>query len=178
MKIALNHFLLVILFSAIIVSGCHQNKQKAELPDIESIYLNINYLDSILQAIRIDSISGVNENLTAKIEAYANRARSAEDKAILDSLTRITGVVNDFLQFCTTTQTNLELLEQDTRMLESDYRSGKVKIAAYVSALLEEEQVLIGILEQLSLMNRLALQSLGNQEQLTGRLNPLPVEGL
>lgn len=178
MKIALNSFLPVILFSAMLVSGCYQNKQKADIPNIESIYLNINYLDSVLQSVPIDSISGVNENLTARIDAYTNRARSAEDKAILDSLTRITGVVNDFLQFCTTTQTNLELLEQDTRMLEKDYRSGKVKIAAYVSELLEEEQVLIGILEQLSFMNRHALQSLGNQEQLTARLNPLPVDGL
>ena len=178
MKIAFTRFHLVILLSAMMVPGCYQNKQKADIPDIESIYLNINYLDSILQSVQIDSISGVNENLTARIDAYTNRARSAEDKAILDSLSRITSVVNDFLLFCTTTQTNLELLEQDTRMLEKDYRSGKVKIAPYISALLEEEQLLIGILEQLSLMNRHALQSLGNQAQLTGRLNPLPADGL
>jgi len=169
--------LIVSLIFFIVFTGCNNRNQKANIPDMESIYLNINYLDSMLQSKQIDSISRVNDDLTTRIDAYANRARSAEDKAILDSLTGITGVVNDFLLYCTTTRTNLELLEQDTRTLENLYRSGKIKIAAYVSALLEEEQILIGILEQLSSKNLLALQSLRNQTQLADQLNPLPVAG-
>jgi hypothetical protein len=157
--------------------SCHRNDQKADIPAIGSMYANISYLDTLLRANQIDSIGKVNEYLAAKIEAYTSQAQSADDKEILDSLTRITSVVQDFLQFCITTQTNLELLEQDTKSLESQYRSGKIKTAAYVSARLEEEQILIDILNQLTSKNELALHYLKNQSMLVSRLNPLPVQG-
>ena len=167
----------LILLSVMLTAGCKRDRQTADIPDIESIYRNILYLDTLLQSDQIDSIGKVNDDLTARMQAYGNNAQSAEDVAILDSLHRITNVVSDFLQFCTSTQTNLELLEQDTKSLESRFRSGKIKIAAYIADLLEAEQILVDLQDQLASKNTLALQYLRVQSQLVNQLNPLPDPG-
>jgi len=68
-------------------------------------------------------------------------------------------------------------LEQDTRSVESLYRSGKMKITAYTASLLEAEQILVDLQEELTEKNLLALQYLDNQETLIEQLSALPIKG-
>jgi hypothetical protein len=162
---------------AFLSSGCRNKDQKADIPDVEGIYGNIQYLDSLMHSSQTDSIGRVSDHISEVLDAYTNRAETPEDKAILDSLTVISRVTSDFLQFCTGTATNLELLEQDTRSVESLYRSGKIKITAYTASLLEADQTLVDLREELAEKNLLALQYLGNQEKLIEQLSALPVKG-
>ena len=168
-------FVLVALF--ILLPCCKHRNQKADIPDIGNMYSDISYLDTLIRSAQIDSIGKINDRITAITTAYTNRAQTPEDKLILDSLARINAVAHDFLQYCVSTQTNLDLLEQDTKALENQYRSGKIKITPYVSALLEEEQILIDLSNQLSDKNQLALQYLKNQSLLINRLSSLPISG-
>lgn len=165
------------LVLAFLSSGCRNKDQKGNIPDIESIYSNIRYLDSLMHSSQTDSISRVSDHISELLNAYANRAETPEDKAILDSLASICAVTQDFLLFCTSTNTNLELLEQDTRSVESLYRSGKVKITAYTASLLEAEQILVDLQDQLTEKNLSALKYLDNQKTLVERLSALPITG-
>jgi hypothetical protein len=167
-------FILSVMFVSL--PGCKHNKQKADIPDIQSTYKNINYLDSLIRSDQVDSVGKINDHITATILAYKNRAQSPEDKAILDSLIRINLVTTDFIRYCADNRSNLELLDQDAKALENQYRSGKVKIAAYISALMEEEQILIDISNQLASKYEMALKYLKNQSALINKLNPLPVQ--
>jgi hypothetical protein len=62
----------LILLSAMLTAGCKRDRQTADIPDIESIYRNILYLDTLLQSDQIDSIGKVNDDLTARMQAYGN----------------------------------------------------------------------------------------------------------
>lgn len=177
MKISFTCCLSFLTLLFVLSSGCKKKVNKADIPDIQAIYSNIQYLDTLIRSGQIDSISNINDHVTAIITAYASRARSPEDKAILDSLDRIRFVAHGFLQFCTGTKTNLDLLEQDTRSLENNYRSGKIKITAYTAALLEAEQVLVDLSIQLADQNLLTLQYLKNQEALVKQLSDLTLQG-
>jgi hypothetical protein len=168
-------FALLVIFSG--PTACNRNNQKTDIPDIEALYSDIDYLDSLTRSDQIDSMGKINDHLTVTILTYTNRAQSPEDKVILDSLIRINSVTGDFLRYCSDTRTNLELLDQDTRTMQNQYRSGKIKIAAYVSTLIEEEQMLIDISNQLSSKTNIALLYLKNQSLLINKLNPLPVPG-
>jgi hypothetical protein len=165
---------IAMLAFLILISGCNRKDQKADIPDIESIYDNISYLDSLVRSDQTDSIGKIKDHISVTILQYISRAQSPEDKAILDSLNRINSVTSDFLRLCNDTRTNLELLQQDTKALESQYRTGKIKIAIYVSSLLEEEQILIDLNDQVSSKYEVAKQYLKNQSLLINRLNPLP----
>jgi len=155
--------------------GCHRSGQQADIPDIQDLYNNLNYLDSVVRSAQIDSIGTVNDNLTATIAAYAHQAPSPEDIAILDSLTSINAVVNNLMQFCNNTLTNIELLKQDIKAQDNQYRSGKIKINEYVSALLETEQIIIDIDSQYTEKRQRALLYLSHRSDLITRLSPLTI---
>ncbi len=165
------------LFLAFVSFGCRSKDPKSNIPDIESIYSNISYLDSLMHSSQTDSISRISDQIGNLLVAYTNRAQTPEDKAVLDSLTRIRMVTHDFLQFCTSTNTNLELMEQDTRSVENLYRSGKIKITTYTASLLEAEEILVDLQNQLAEKNLLALKYLQNQEALVKQLSALPLLG-
>lgn len=162
-----------ILTIVIVVSGCNQKKQMADIPDIQSVYDNIGYLDTLIRSEQIDSIEKINDQISATLLTYASRAQTPEDNVMLDSLSRINSVTADFLRFCYDNRTNLEMLQQDTKTLETQYKSGKIKITTYVSELLEEEEVLIDINDQLTSKYETALQYLKSQSLLISRLSPL-----
>lgn len=164
--------------SILLISGCNRQNQKADIPDIQSIYDNISYIDTLIRSEQVDSIERIHDHITGTIQTYANRAQTPEDKAILDSLISIKSVTSGFLMFCNDSQTYLELLEQDTKGLENQYRSGKIKIISYVSALLEEEQILIEIRNQLTSGYEASLHYLKNQSQLIKKLSPLSEPGI
>jgi hypothetical protein len=154
--------------------GCRQSEQKVDVPDVQDVLHTISYLDSLLGGEEIDSIGRINEQLTAQLAAYENMAQTADDEAILDSLKKISLTASDLMQFCNSTITNLDMLEQDTRALENQYRSGKIKIASYISALLEKEQILVEIDNQLNDKHHKALQHLKQRSVLISMLSPLP----
>jgi hypothetical protein len=158
----------------LLMPGCRQPEQKVDVPDVQDVLHTISYLDSLIGGAEIDSIGQINEQLTAQLAAYENMAQTADDEAILDSLKRISLAASDLMQFCNSTITNLDMLEQDTRALEKQYRSGKIKIAAYISALLETEQMLVEIDNQLNDKHHKALQHLKQRPVLISMLSPLP----
>jgi hypothetical protein len=167
-----------MLLSATVVltAGCQRGKQKADIPDIQSLFNSISFLDTLVRSDQVDSIGTINGQITATLTTYAGHARSAEDVAILDSLTRINTAVIDFIQLCTSTQDNLGILQQEVKNLENQYRSGKIDIAAYISATLEVEQIIIDIRNQLTEKNMRALLYLRNRQQLIDRLSPLSTD--
>jgi hypothetical protein len=167
----------LLLAFLLLISGCRRNDRKIDIPDIQTIYGDITYLDSLVRSSQADSISKIDLQIAAALSAFANRAQSPEDKAILDSLARIHQVTQDFLQFCTSTLINLDLLQQDTRTLEDQYRSGKIKITSYMSSLMEEEQLLIDLTNQLAEKNQLALQYLQHQTLLIEKLTSPTIPG-
>jgi hypothetical protein len=157
------------------LTACNRSEKHIDIPDIQSIYSNIRFLDSLVRSNQIDSISRINDQISATIRAYDRRAQSAEDVACLDSLSVISSVAHDLIRFCISSQSNLDLLEADTRSLESQYRSGKITIAAYTSALVENEQTLVDIYNQLTDKNLKTLEYLKNRNLLISSLSPLPV---
>ncbi len=175
MKILSGFIGYVIVAMSLLIPGCNRDRQTADIPDIQGIYSDINYLDSLIRTNQIDSIGKVNDQIVATLRTYDRRAQSPDDAAILDSLTSINSVAFDLIQFCSDTQTNLDLLEQDTKTLESQYRSGKIKISTYTSVLVEDEQTLVDIHNQLSEKTRKALDYLKNQSLLVSMLSPIPV---
>jgi len=162
---------------SVLFPACKHSKQTTDIPDIQGIYNNISYLDSLVRSKQVDSIGEVNDQIAATLHAYARRAQSAEDVTILDSLTRINAAALDLLQLCSTLQSNLELLERDTRALESQYRSGKINVATYTSGLVENDQTLVDFYDQLSDKSLKALEYLKNQSLLISKLSPLPMTG-
>src|SRR5512133_3981961 len=127
-----------------IIAGCNNRKNtQSDLPDIETIYTNISYLDSLLVSKQADSISAINDKLSGTIEAYRNNVMTPDDKVILDSLLRIQTSVNEFLRFCTDSRSNLEILHQDVSSTEMLFKSGKIKTGNYMLALMESEQILV-----------------------------------
>jgi len=165
-----------LILSCIIVlsHGCRPKEKAADVPDIQGIYKDIQYLDSLTRSKQLDSIGRVNDKLSAVIAAYAYRAASPDDAAILDSLSGIHRAASDLLQFCSDAQTDLELMGQDTRALENQYRSGKIQADTYISGLVQQEQYLIDMNNELSLKSKKALKYLENQSILITRLSPLP----
>lgn len=161
--------------AGLLATSCNRERHAADIPDIQSIYSNISYLDSLIRTDRIDSIGKVNDLIVATLRNYDRRAQSPDDAAILDSLTRINSAAHELIQFCSETQSNLDLLEQDTKALENQYRSGKIKLIAYASTLVEADQTLVDIHNQLSEKTRKALEYLKNQSLLVSMLSPIPL---
>jgi hypothetical protein len=128
MKISFTCCLSFLTLLFVLSSGCKKKVNKADIPDIQTIYSNIQYLDTLIRSAQIDSISNINDHVTAIITAYTSRAQSPEDKAILDSLDR-SGLSPMVLQFCTGT-INLDLPEQDTRS-PKQLQIRKMKITPY-----------------------------------------------
>ncbi len=165
----------VFAVTGLLVTACSRDSQAADIPDIQSIYSNISYLDSLIRTNRVDSIGKVNDLIVATIRNYDRRAQSPDEAAILDSLISINSAAHDLIQFCSETQSNLDLLEQDTKALENQYRSGKIKLIAYASTLVEADQTLVDIHNQLSEKTRKALEYLKNQSLLVSMLSPIPM---
>jgi hypothetical protein len=166
-----------LLISGLVLAGCDGKEKKADIPDVNSILGNISYLDSLLCIRQIDSIAVVNDELSATIDAYRQNIQTADDQAILDSLARISSNAHDFLQFCTDSRKNLELLEIDVNSVEIQHKSGKIQIGPYISALMEAEQVLVTIGNDLSTGYGNTMRNLSNKSLLVNRLFPLPVQG-
>jgi hypothetical protein len=155
--------------------GCQRNVKKADIPDSQELLDKITYLDSLTRSAGVDSMIRIDDSLSDCLDTYAGHARSPEDKAILDSLSRIHATVKDYLRFCTDTRPNLEMLRQDTKSVVSQYRSGKIKVPIYISALLEDEQVLNDILQNLASKRDNALKYLHNRRLLVKQLTPLSI---
>ena len=162
--------------TGLLITACNRDRQEADIPDVQNIYSNISYLDSLIRTDRIDSIGKVNDLIAETIRTYDRRAQSPDDAAILDSLISINSAAHDLIQFCSETQSNLDLLEQDTKSLENQYRSGKIKLIAYAATLMEADQTLIDIQNQLSEKTRKTLEYLKNQSLLVSLLSPIPMQ--
>lgn len=171
----MKRFLLLVPFLAVLATGCRQNGNPAEIPGTDELFGNIRFLDSLTHSREVDSITRVYDDLTACLEAYAGQAPTPDDKAILDSLTKIQAVAGDYLRFCIDTRTNLELLNQDTKTVESQFKSGQITAQTYVSALLADEQIMVNLRQQMDDYRFKALKGLHVQDTLSGLLTPLPV---
>jgi hypothetical protein len=158
---------LVIVFTA-----CRHSHRETDIPDIHNTFRNISYLDSAVRAKQVDSIAKLSEDIDFTIRTYTNRAFTPEDKVTLDSLSKISSVAHDFLNFCNDTHINLEELEQDTRMLENNYKSGKTDISAYISTLLQDEQVLVDLSNQYIAKYQIAKAYLKSRSMLVSRFKP------
>jgi hypothetical protein len=54
--------------------GCRNKDPKGNIPDIESIYSNISYLDSLIHSSQTDSISRISDQIGDLLVAYTDRA--------------------------------------------------------------------------------------------------------
>jgi hypothetical protein len=142
----------------------------AGIPDAAELISGIAWLDSLTRSAETDSISVVNDSLALCLQSYIGRAQSGDDKAVLDSLEKIHILVLDYLQFCTDSRENLEMLRQDIRNTEGKYQSGRITIDIFISTLLENEQVLNDLQERILDKRRKSLNALRNQSLLTRRL--------
>jgi hypothetical protein len=167
----------ILWASAMVLSGCVRTKEKVDIPDVNGIYGNIRYLDSLFHTRQIDSIASVNDHLSATIEDFRQNIRTADDQVILDSLTRINSATHDFLRFCTESRNNLDLLETDVRSVETQHKSGKIQTGPYISALIEAEQVLVSLSNDLSAGYGNTIRNLKNTSFLLNRMSPIPVPG-
>jgi hypothetical protein len=170
----MKHFKYVLPVLMVFFSGCRQKDNPAEIPGTEDLYSNIRYLDSLTHSREVDSISRVCDGLTAYLDAYAGQAPTPDDKAVLDSLEKIHVVANTYLRFCIDTRANLELLNQDTKSIENQFKSGEINAQTYVSSLLGDEQIMVDLKLQLEEHRIKALQSLSVQATLVRMLTPLP----
>jgi hypothetical protein len=168
----------LLLLNGIVLSGCNQHENQADIPNIQDIYRNISYLDSLMQSYPLDSIELAGDQLNNTLQTSPNLAQSPDDKAILDSLDKINSATKQFLRVCTDSRSNLELLKQDIQSVETQYKSGKIKTGVYISTLLEAEQVLVDLYYQFNTGFEQTRQYLQNQAVLFGLLSQPPVTGL
>ncbi len=166
--------LLAVFF---IIHGCRHQGKDIDIPNVQEIYSDIAFLDSLIQSNSVDSIelSGIQLNNT--LQVYKNHAQSPDDKAILDSLEKCYSRIHELIRFCTDTQLNLELLVQDVRSVEMQYKSGKIQLDAYISALMESEQILVELNNKFSDSYTQASRGSRFQSSLVNLLSPLPVQG-
>jgi hypothetical protein len=164
----------ILLLFTIAGSACRQAETSADLPDIQSIYGNIAYLDSLLGSPAIDSITGENDRLADLIEKHRPYIANADEQSALDSLSRILATTQQFLRYCTDTRQNLEVLNQDVKAVELSYISGKMQKGPYINTLLEAEQILINLQAGFSDGYQQALHNKVAREKLMNWLTPLP----
>lgn len=163
---------LVLIFAgAIGLTDCGHKNPFADLPDMEGIMDGIRFLDSLAGSKQIDSIGQIHDQLTALLEAGKGSAQTAEDKVMLDSLNILATAAYDLVTYCNNARVHLELMEQDTKALEIQYRSGRIKISEYAAALLETEQILVSLNHELALKHQRALHLLQRRPSLTNRLS-------
>lgn len=172
----MKNLLYLLIALVVFASGCKQKENPAEIPGTDELFANIHYLDSLAHSREVDSISRVYDGMTAYLNAYSGQAPTPDDKAVLDSLTKIQAVAGAYLRFCTDTRTNLELLTQDTKSIESQFKSGKINAQTYISSLLGDEQIMVDLQLQLEEHRTKAIQSLGVQDALVRMLTPLPLQ--
>jgi hypothetical protein len=156
-----------------LLTGCHKKDRNAEIPNVNGLYAYINSLDSLTRVAQIDSLSQVQDGLAALLARYSSHAATPEDKAILDSLDKISQAVKDYLRFCTDSQANLAVLRQDTKTVESDYVSGKMPVNVYVGQLMQDGQVLNNLEDQMADKRQKALEYVKNRAELVSMLTPL-----
>jgi hypothetical protein len=161
---------LLILSLAIMGSGCRKKDKFANIPGPSEIYSNIQYLDSLARSEETDSIDQVLSTISARLASYNNNIRSANEKLIIDSLTAIRISVKEYVQYCTDIQPDLLVLQQDTRNLVDQYQSGKIKLAGYISKLMEEDELLINMSSQLYTMRDRTFLLLDRYNYLSGLL--------
>jgi hypothetical protein len=163
----------ILILCGVFSTGCGRPDKKTGIPDAAELMSNIAWLDSLTRSAETDSIDVVNDSITLFLQAFSGHAQSGDEKAILDSLEHIHTRVLDYLRFCTDSRENLEMLQQDIRSTESRYRSGKITFETFISALLENEQVLNDMLETILDKRQKSLTSLRSQSTLTRMLPTL-----
>lgn len=174
----MSRFLFILVSLAFIAVSCRQqNSNPAELPRTDDLYANIRYLDSLTHSREVDSVGRVYDNLTTSIELYAGQAPTPDDKAVLDSLQKIQATAGAYLRLCIDSRTNLEMLYQDTKSVETQFKSGQINAQTYASSLVGEEQVLVTLQQELDVQREKALSSLRVQDALIRLLTPLPQPG-
>jgi hypothetical protein len=159
--------ILALLAGSLLIPGCRHTKEKPiDLPDAQGIYLDIKYLDSLLQSPQTDSISDVSLKIETLLKGYNHRNQSPDEQAILDSINRIFSLTSGFLRYCVDSRSNLELLKQDVSATEIQYKSGKVKAEYFINALVESEQTLVDINNRFSIDRWRVLDALRRFRQL------------
>lgn len=171
---ALTYLAGALLMVTVTGHACKQAENPADLPNIQNIYSNIAYLDSLLGSSAIDSITGQNDRLAELIDQHRPYIASADEQAVLDSLIRIHAATHQFLRFCTDTRHNLEVLNQDVKAVELSYKSGKMQKGPYLNTLLEAEQILINLQTGFSEGYQLAWHNQVARVTLITWLTPLP----
>src|SRR5512133_3733484 len=98
---------IAVVVTALAFFSCNRQEQKTDIPDMQAISRDIDYLDSLLRSPQIDSISGVNLQIGDLISQYTGRTQSPDEQSVLDSIGQINKTVNDFLRFCVYSRSNL-----------------------------------------------------------------------
>jgi hypothetical protein len=159
----------IIVF--ILLMNCKQNIKYANIPSVTEVSDNIEYLDSLITSREVDSIEKVHLTMNDLIGSYKNNIQSARDKLIIDSLTIIGASVKDYLQFCTDIQPDLLTMRQDLKALEEQYRSGKINLSAYISQIMNFDDILIEMSGQVYTMRDNIIYLLHRNRYLSEILN-------
>jgi hypothetical protein len=162
---------LLFLITCMLLINCKKNVKYANIPDIAEVRDNIEYLDSLVTSREVDSIEKVHLTMNNLIGSYKNNIQSARDKLIIDSLTMISTSVKDYLQFCTDIQPELLIIRQDLKALEEQYRSGKINLSAYISQIMNHDEILIEMSGQVYTMRDNTIHLLDRNRFLLGILN-------
>jgi hypothetical protein len=169
---------MIVLITGLICMQCGQRGNKADIPDSESVYENITYLDSLLNSPKADSINLLSQQLENAIDAFRNNLQTPYEKAVFDSLERIRMASGEFILFCVDSHANLELLRQDIASVEEQYRSGKINAGRLVNALIESEQILVDINNRYISDSQRVLEALSSSRILTESLSTFSSAGL
>jgi ribosomal 50S subunit-associated protein YjgA (DUF615 family) len=165
---------LPIILCIFLASCHHRQENRAQVATTDEIYNQIRYLQKMLRSDQIDSIRQVHEKLTERIRYQVPNVRSFDEKAILDSMIAVNASVKRFLQFCEDASVNLQLLENETKLLESDYRSGKIRITRYISGLMGADENLIDMNNSITDSTIRVLKQLSRQAYLQQEMNKRP----
>jgi hypothetical protein len=170
----MNRLTPILTACCLLAGSCRpQSGNPAHLPDPESLFANIEYLDSLTHCREVDSVNLVTDKLGALLDSYKGLAPSPDDKAVLDSLQQIHKTAATYIRFCIDTRSNLELLNQDTKDVITRFKSGQINAQTYASSLVGDEQVMVALQQELDSHREKALASLRVRDALVRMLTPL-----
>lgn len=162
---------LLFFIVCMLLINCKKNVKNANIPSVTEIRDNIGYLDSLVTSGEVDSIEKVHLTMNNLIGSYKNNIQSARDKLIIDSLTIIGASVKDYLQFCTDIQPELLTMRQDLKALEEQYLAGKINLSAYISQIMNYDDILIEMSGQVYTMRDNTIYLLHRNRYLLEILN-------
>jgi len=161
----------VVLIAGFAAVQCGKSDNKTDVPSLRIIHENINYLDSILNSSKVDSISLLDIQLDNTLSSNRDMLQTPDDKAVYDSLARIKTMSVRFIRFCVDSRANLELLRQDINTVAEQYRSGKISNGIYINSLLESEQIQVDLINQFLSESQQVLDALKASQSLAQRLS-------